>query len=111
MSALSHIPPAAGPSAFGSTRYGTSILPDRATNASRRGLPLATLWSTYGSSSSHSVSRTRRQYGDPSKLHSSSGLSAGRDGTAARPWPDRTPAAIPAATRARGPSHIGALGP
>ena len=63
---------------FGSTRYGTIILPERATNASRLALPFATLCSTYGSSSVQSASRAIRQNGDASKLHSSSGFSGAR---------------------------------
>src|SRR5580765_1696367 len=58
-----------------STRYGTIILPDRDTKSLRFGLRLATLCSTYGISSSHSASRARRQYGEISNDHSSSGLS------------------------------------
>ncbi len=51
---------------FGSTRYGTIIFPERATNAGRRALPGATLCRTYASSRLVSVSRTSREYGDAS---------------------------------------------
>jgi hypothetical protein len=72
-----------------STRYGTIMRPERDTKSLRFALRLPTLCRTYGISSSHSASRARRQYGDVSNDHSSSGFSGATLYFARPPCPAR----------------------
>src|SRR5690606_14989537 len=93
---------------FGSQSHGTIMRPDRSRNARRSWLPLPTLTSRYGSSSSHSASRAMRQNGEASNEYSSSGCSGARAGRERTPRPPRTMVANePGGTETSVRSHHG----